>query len=78
MPHYQQNGAVKLSAGWLIEQCGFKGVRRGDAGVYERHALVLVNHGAARGADILALADEIKAAVRERFGVELEEEVNII
>jgi UDP-N-acetylmuramate dehydrogenase len=78
MPHYQQNGAMKLSAGWLIEQCGFKGVRRGDAGVYERHALVLVNHGAARGAEILALADEIKSAVRERFGVELEEEVNII
>ncbi|MCX7930523.1 MAG: UDP-N-acetylmuramate dehydrogenase [Chlorobi bacterium] len=78
MPRYQQNGAVKLSAGWLIEQCGYKGIRRGDAGVYDRHALVLVNYGTARGEDILRLAAEIKAAVHERFGVELEEEVIIV
>ncbi|GIV54448.1 MAG: UDP-N-acetylenolpyruvoylglucosamine reductase [Candidatus Kapaibacterium sp.] len=78
MPQYPQNGAVKLSAGWLIEQCGFKGIRRGDAGVYERHALVLVNYGNADAAEILALATEIKAAVWKQFGVELEEEVVIV
>ncbi len=78
MPHYPANGATKLSAGWLIEHCGFKGVRRGDAGVYDRHALVLVNYGNAHAADILRLAGEIKDAVRDRFGVELEEEVVIV
>jgi UDP-N-acetylmuramate dehydrogenase len=78
MPQYPNNGSVKLSAGWLIEQCGFKGVRRGDAGVYERHALVLVNYGNAHATDILELASEIKETVRSRFGVLLEEEVVIV
>ncbi len=78
MPQYPANGAIKLSAGWLIEHCGFKGVRRGDEGVYDRHALVLVNYGNAHAADILHLAGEIKDAVGDRFGVELEEEVVIV
>ncbi|GIV52132.1 MAG: UDP-N-acetylenolpyruvoylglucosamine reductase [Candidatus Kapaibacterium sp.] len=78
MPQFPFNGAIKLSAGWLIEQCGFKGVRRGDVGVYDRHALVLVNWGAAQGTDVVRLAAEIKDAVRARFGIELEEEVIIV
>ena len=66
--------AVKLSAAWLIERCGWKGVRAGDAGVDARHALVLVNHGSATGAELLALAERIRASVEERFGVRLEPE----
>jgi UDP-N-acetylmuramate dehydrogenase len=68
----------KLSAAWLIDQCGWKGHRDGDAGVADRHALVLVNHGGASGAQLLALARRIAASVRERFGVALEPEPRII
>ncbi|MFZ5580054.1 MAG: UDP-N-acetylmuramate dehydrogenase [Pseudomonadota bacterium] len=67
-------GRAKLSAGWLIEQSGWKGRRQGDAGVYEKHALVLVNHGRASGADVWALAERIVADVEQRFGVRLEPE----
>jgi len=67
-------GGFKLSAAWLIERCGWKGRREGDAGVHASHALVLVNHGHASGAQILALADRIRASVLERFGVTLEPE----
>ncbi|HET19318.1 MAG TPA: UDP-N-acetylmuramate dehydrogenase [Chromatiales bacterium] len=70
----QPDGRSKLSAAWLIEQCGWKGRREGDAGVYAKHALVLVNHGRATGAQLWALAEAIRASVRERFGVELEPE----
>src|SRR3546814_8417260 len=59
----------KLSAAWLIDACGWKGPRDGDAGVSPGHALVLVNHGAATGAQLLALARRITASVHERFGV---------
>ncbi|MDH5821593.1 UDP-N-acetylmuramate dehydrogenase [Luteimonas sp. RD2P54] len=68
----------KLSAAWLIDACGWKGRREGDAGVSERHALVLVNHGAASGADLLALARRVAASVQERFGVALEPEPRIV
>jgi len=70
----QPDGRMKLSAGWLIERSGLKGYRLGPAGISERHALVLVNHGGARQADISALADHVKATVLARFGIALHEE----
>ncbi|MBW3127435.1 UDP-N-acetylmuramate dehydrogenase [Hymenobacter profundi] len=78
LPGYPVPGGVKVPAAWLIEHSGWKGHRRGDYGVHDRQALVLVNHGAARGADIQALAYEIIASVRAKFGVELHPEVNIM
>ncbi len=71
-------GKAKLSAAWLIESCGFKGFREGDAGVSEKHALVLVNYGAAGGADILALSARISDTVFERFEVMLEPEPKVL
>jgi UDP-N-acetylmuramate dehydrogenase len=68
----------KLSAAWLIDSCGWKGHRDGDAGVADTHALVLVNHGHATGAQLLDLARRIAGSVRERFGVALEPEPRII
>jgi UDP-N-acetylmuramate dehydrogenase len=73
----QANGTHKLAAGWLIEQCGWKGVKAGNAGVHEKQALVLVNHGGAAGAEILNLAVQIRESVKEKFGVDLEREVNV-
>jgi len=69
---------VKLAAGWMIEQCGWKGLREGDAGVHESQALVLVNYGNATGRNILTLAHRVQNSVYERFGVKLEMEVNVI
>lgn len=75
LPHYlQADGRVKLAAGWLIDRAGWKGRRLGPAGVHARQALVLVNHGGASGADIVALAEAIAADVRQRYGVILEAE----
>ena len=70
--------ARKLSAAWLIEAAGWKGFRDGDAGVSDMHSLVLVNHGAATGAQLLALARRVAASVHDRFGIALEPEPRII
>jgi UDP-N-acetylmuramate dehydrogenase len=78
LPGYPVPGGVKIPAAWLIEQCGWKGLRRGPHGVHDRQALVLVNHGGAQGQDIRDLAFEIIASVREKFGIELHPEVNIM
>lgn len=73
----QSEGQVKLAAGWLIEQAGWKGYREGDAGVHRLQSLVLVNYGQASGAQLHALAQRIQADILERFGVELEMEPNL-
>ncbi|RYU81230.1 UDP-N-acetylmuramate dehydrogenase [Hymenobacter persicinus] len=78
LPGYPVPGGVKVPAAWLIEQCGWKGRRFGAHGVHDQQALVLVNHGGAQGADIRDLAQDIIASVREKFGVELHPEVNIL
>ncbi|MGQ7869470.1 UDP-N-acetylmuramate dehydrogenase [Sunxiuqinia sp. sy24] len=79
MPAYPADaGRIKLAAGWLIEQCGWKGFRDGDAGVHQHQALVLVNYGSATGQELFQLSEKVKASVAEKFGVELEAEANIL
>ena len=79
MPHYYIDDAhEKIPAGWLIEQCGWKGRKMGCAGVHDRQALVLVNCGGATGNDIVALYQTIQLDVRERFGIDIHPEVNVI
>ena len=79
MPGYPANNAkVKIPAAWLIEKCGWKGKRIGNAGSYENQALVIVNHGNATGKEIFLLSQKIKESVKEKFGISLVPEVNMI
>ena len=78
IPHYPAPGGVKLAAGWLIDQAGWKGHDRGTHGVHDRQALVLVHRGGAQGRALLDLARDVQEDVRQRFGVTLEREVNVL
>lgn len=79
IPHYNADGGrVKIPAGWMIEQCGWKGRSLGDVGVHPRQALVLVNHGGASGEDVLRLCNAVRDDVKAKFGIEITPEVNII
>ena len=79
MPHYfVSETEEKVPAGWLIDQCGWKGKQIGNAGVHDKQALVLVNKGGATGAEIVYLAEQIQASVKTKFGIELRAEVNYI
>ena len=79
MPSYpQSDGQVKVPAGWLIEQCGWKGKRVGEVGVHDKQALVLVNHGNGKGEDLYRLSEEILVSVKKEFGIELHREVNVV
>jgi UDP-N-acetylmuramate dehydrogenase len=79
MPCYDDaSGGIKLAAGWLIEQCGWKGKRSGNTGVHDRQALIIVNYGSATGAEIFSFSEEIRKSVWYRFEVGLEREVEVI
>ncbi|MBN1108396.1 MAG: hypothetical protein JXA55_06480, partial [Bacteroidales bacterium] len=78
LPLYEDtSGGIKVAAGWLIEQCGWKGKRIGDAGVHSHQALVLVNHGRASGMEIYKLSEKIRESVKKKFGINLEREVEV-
>ena len=79
MPHYPApDGRVKLAAGWLIDRAGMKGRREGPVGIHERQALVIVNHGGAMGGEVIAFARKVQETVREKFGIAIDTEVNIL
>ena len=73
-----EDGTIKVSAAWMIEHCGLKGHRTGDAGISDRHALVIVNHGSATGEEILRLARYVQSTIYDNFGVSLEPEPRIV
>ena len=80
MPHYPatEEGMVKLAAGWLIDKSGLKGYHEGNVGIHERQALVLVNLGGATGGEVIAFAHKVVSTVKEKFGIEISPEVNVL
>ena len=79
MPHYDEpNGKVKVPAGWLIEQAGWKGWHDEHVGVYDKQALVLVHFGGGKGQDIVQLSHRIQESVEEKFGIRISPEVNFV
>ena len=79
MPFYSlSDGHVKVPAGWLIEQCGFRGRRQGHVGVYEKQALIIINHGGATGTEIAEFAENILQTVNDKFGIMLIPEVKYV
>jgi UDP-N-acetylmuramate dehydrogenase len=79
MPNYpQKDGLLKIPAGWLIEQCGWKGKIIGNTGAHKSQALVLVNYGNATGNEIWQLAIDIQKSIEEKFGVLITPEVNVV
>jgi UDP-N-acetylmuramate dehydrogenase len=78
LPGYPSSEGVKVAAGWLIEQAGWKGKRIGEVGVHAKQALVLVNYGDGSGEEIKSLSQQIQASVMEKFGIQLQAEVNFI
>lgn len=79
IPYYElPDGRMKIPAGWMIDQCGWKGKSLGPAAVHDKQALVLVNRGGAKGSDIVALSDAVRASVRDKFGIDIHPEVNVI
>ena len=79
IPYYElAEDRVKIPAGWMIDQCGWKGKSLGPAAVHDKQALVLVNRGGAKGSDIVALSDAVRASVRDKFGIDIHPEVNVI
>ena len=79
IPYYElPDGRVKIPAGWMIDQCGWKGKSLGPAAVHDKQALVLVNRGGAKGSDIVALSEAVRASVRDKVGIDIHPEVNVI
>ena len=79
IPYYElPDGRVKIPAGWMIDQCGWKGKSLGPAAVHDKQAVVLVNRGGVKGSDIIALSDAVRASVRDKFGIDIHPEVNVI
>ncbi|MFA7285866.1 MAG: UDP-N-acetylmuramate dehydrogenase [Candidatus Paceibacterota bacterium] len=78
MPFFKEDDKIKIPTAWLIESCGFKGVRFGNVGIHDKQALILVNHGGATGLEVKNLAEQIISAVFKKFGITISMEVNLI